>query len=143
MKGRIVMKSRKAIAAIAGLVFVLAFSLGGSAAPQGDKASLLGTWKVSQGVYSDDSLENELEMSFTFTETTLTNPMDGGELSYSLDQAAKRISASNAATSMVMVYRIVDKRSLEISEMRVTGKGKTTVIVGAGGMFKLLRLGRK
>jgi hypothetical protein len=109
----------------------------------GDKSILVGDWKVVQGTYPDGSLEKELEMGFSFTATTLTNPMDGSILSYSMDEKAKTISGSDATSSIIISYKIVDKKTVDFVSMTVTAKGKSTVIVGKEGMFSSLRLGRK
>lgn len=140
------MNRKPRLAAVAGLAFALACAVGAlaaPAAPSADKAALLGSWKVVQGTYSDGSLEKELDMSFTFTEATLTNPMDGTSLGYSIDQSAKRISASNGSSSIVIIYRIIDGKTVDFVEMTITSTGKATTIVGKGGMFSSLRLARK
>jgi hypothetical protein len=69
--------------------------------------------------------------------------MDGSILSYSMDEKAKTISGSDATSSIIISYKIVDKKTVDFVSMTVTAKGKSTVIVGKEGMFSSLRLGRK
>lgn len=131
---------------IATVILAIAFVLvaGQSAFAAGaDKALLLGNWKVLQGTYSDGTVEKELDMGFSFTATTLTNPMDGSSLSYTIDEKAKTISATGTDSTILIVYKVVDKSTVEFVQMTVSAKGKQTVIVGKDGMFSVLRLGKK
>lgn len=137
------MKRLSALAAILAFAIIgsaLAFAAGGQGA---DRAILLGEWKVIQGLYSDGSVEKELDMGFSFTETTLSNPMDGSILTYAIDEKAKTISASGASSSIVIVYKVIDRKTVEFLAMTVTSKGKPTAIVGKDAMFSSLRLGKK
>jgi hypothetical protein len=111
-------------------------------APKGDKAALIGSWSVVEGTYSDGSLEKELEMSFAFKAATMTSPMDDTELPYTLDEKAKIIQAKTDKSSVLIKYRLVDAKTMEILEMTVQAEKKMT-IVGPGGTFKLLKLAKK
>jgi hypothetical protein len=134
------MKANK-IAAVAALILAAA-SLMAADKPKTDKSVLIGTWTVSSGVYSDGSVESELEMEFTFKDKTLTNPMDGSELTWTIDEKAKSVTASGAAGIMTLGYKIVDANSVELNLLKVK-KDKETVVVGEKGSFKLLKLSRK
>ena len=136
------MKTKRILAALVAFALVLFAGQTAFAAATTDKALLQGSWKVVQGVYSDGSLEKELDMGFTFTATALTNPMDGSSLAYTIDEKTKTIKATGADSSIVIVYKVVDKTKVEFTQMTVTAKGKDTVIVGKDGMFTSLSLGR-
>jgi hypothetical protein len=137
------MKSKKTIlAALAALVLIPAV-LAAADKPKGDKASFIGTWTVSLGIYQDGSKETELEMEFAFTDKTLTNPMDGSELAWTIDEKAKTISATGASGAMTLGYKVVNADTVELGLLKVKKDAKETVVVGDKGTFKSLTLARK
>jgi hypothetical protein len=129
------------------MTIVLALCLvaaAGFAAAKTDKDLLAGTWTVAQGIYSDGSLEKELEMEFTFTATTLTNPMsDGKAITYTIDEKAKTITSKDGDSTVWFHYVLVDATTMKFIEMKVTTPKGTTVIVGDKGTFKELDLKKK
>ncbi|MEI8095373.1 MAG: hypothetical protein WCG80_14275 [Spirochaetales bacterium] len=128
--------ARLGMALVFGLLATLAFA---ADKPKTDKDLIQGLWSVSEGTYSDGTLETELEMSFAFTADALTNPMDNTKAPYTLDEKAKTVTSKGKDSTMVMKYRFVDATHLEIVEMTVTAK-KAMTIVGAKGTFSLLKL---
>jgi hypothetical protein len=129
------------------LVLALAASLlvGGAlwAKTKSDRDTLLGTWAVSQGVYADGSLENELEMQFTFTAATMTNPMSESEIAYTLDEKARTITATDKDATVTIQYKVVDQATLQFVAMSVKNAKGLTQIVGDKGTFKQLTLKKK
>jgi hypothetical protein len=135
------MKAKRNLIAL--VLCAAAAALAVAAPAKTDRQRLLGTWAVTVGTYSDGSLENELEMSFAFKDKTMTNPMDGAELAYAIDETAKTITATGAAGTTVIGYRLIDDNTLEFTAMKVSAAGKETLIVGDKAMFKLLKLAKK
>ena len=128
------------------ILTVAAFCLIGAAcfgAAKTDRDMLQGTWYVSQGIYADGSVEKELDMQFTFTPSTLTNPMSDGELAYALDEKAKTITAKDKDSTVWFHYVIVDAGTAKFIEMKVTTAKGTTQIVGEKGTFRELDLKKK
>lgn len=136
------MKSIQFWGAALALALVFVLPLPAVDKPKTDKETIQGTWSVSEGTYSDGTLETELEMSFTFTADALTNPMDNTKATYTIDEKAKTITSKGKDSTMTMKYRFVDATHLEIVEMIVTAK-KPTTIVGAKGTFSVLKLVKK
>jgi hypothetical protein len=128
----------------AALLLAAGLAAFGAAKAKADKDALQGTWYVAQGVYTDGSLEKELEMQFTFKAATMTNPMaDDKEIPWTLDDKAKTITAKDGDSQIWIHYAIVDDATVTFIEMKVTTAKGTTVIVGAKGTFKELDLKRK
>lgn len=107
-----------------------------------DKDVFLGTWTVLEGVYDDGSLEKELDMSFTFKATTMTNPMDESEASWSLDEKNGTITSTGNGSKVTITYQLIDAKTVVFTGMVVTAK-KTSTIIGKGGTFKSLKLVKK
>jgi hypothetical protein len=108
-----------------------------------DRDTLLGTWYVTQGIYTDGTLEKELEMQFTFTKATMTNPMSENVIAYTLDEKAKTITAKEGDSTVWFRYAITDGTSMKFTAMTVTTAKGTTAIVGDTGTFKELDLKKK
>jgi hypothetical protein len=109
-----------------------------------DHDRLLGTWYVAQGIYADGSLEKELDMTFAFTQTTMTDPMsDDKAVAYVIDEKAKTITAKNGDSTVWFHYALVDATTMKFIEMKVTTAKGTMQIVGDKGTFKELDLKKK
>jgi hypothetical protein len=123
---------------------LLAFA---AAAPQPDAKAIVGTWKSVQGTYSDGTFEKEIDMTMTFTATTMSDPMakDGSTHKYSLDEKKKLIAVKETGLEMRIAYRFDDKGNLVLSELTVIKGAKTTSIIGTGAtaMFTELLLARQ
>jgi hypothetical protein len=137
------MKGMKWIVAAAALMLAGGVSASAAGKTKTDKEALMGTWYVAQGVYTDGSLEKELEMQFSFKQATMTNPMEDEELSYTLDEKARTITAKDARSSVWIRYTLVDAQTMTFQEMKVSTPKGVTVIVGSGGTFKELDLKKK
>jgi hypothetical protein len=74
---------------------------------------------VAEGVYADNTVEKEMEMAFTIKAATMSNPMDGSEMPYSLDEKAKTIVSKGDKAGMKLAYRVVDSDTVEFTEMTV------------------------
>jgi hypothetical protein len=135
------MKRFTSVAGLAALVAVVLFCTAAKAVS--DKDTLLGTWYVAQGIYTDGTLEKELDMQFTFTKTTMTNPMSENTIAYTLDEKAKTITAKDGDSTVSFQYAIVDGTTMKFTAMTVTTAKGTTVIVGDKGTFKELDLKKK
>lgn len=130
------------IAALAAIIYLPAVHAAAQAL-KGDKAVFIGAWTVSQGIYQDGTKETELEMEFAFTDTTLTNPMDGSALAWTIDEKAKTISATGTSGAMTLGYKILKPDVIELGLLKVRKDGKETIVVGDKGTFKTLSLNRK
>lgn len=137
------MNAKRMIAAAAALFLIAQAGLMAADKPKSDKAVFLGAWTVSVGIYADGTKETELEMEFAFKDDTMTNPMDAGELSWTIDEKAKTIASSGASGLMILGYKIVNKDSIELNLLKVKKDGKETLVVGDKGTFKSLTLARK
>jgi hypothetical protein len=138
------MNVKKFIGIVAVIGLCAAQSVMAAPKAKADKDILQGTWAVSEGVYPDKSVEKELEMSFSFKGDTMTNPMDDSVLAFKIDEKAKTITASDKAGSITLIYRIVDEKNVEFTQMSVKGAdGKATTVVGKDGTFTLLKLIKK
>jgi hypothetical protein len=133
----------KRMVTVIALALVTAAAACAAGAVKADRDVIQGTWFVSQGVYTDGTIEKELEMEFTFMKSTMTNPMSDGEIPYTLDEKAKIITAKDAKSTVWFRYQLVDASAMKLVEMRVTTAKGTTQIVGDKGTFKELDLSRK
>ncbi len=137
------MKSKKTVLALLAALVLVPAALAAADKPKSDKAAFIGTWTVSLGIYQDGSKETELEMEFAFSDKTLTNPMDGSALAWTIDEKAKTISATGASGAMTLGYKIVNADTVELGLLKVKKDAKETVVVGDKGTFKSLTLSRK
>jgi hypothetical protein len=112
-----------------------AASSAGSAGSAGaDAKAIVGTWKATEGTYSDGTTEKDIGMSLTFTASTMTDPMSktGESYAYAIDEKAKIISIKTATLAMKIVYSFKDPATLILTELTVVKGGKTTSIIGTG-----------
>ena len=137
------MNAKRMMMAAAALLLIAQASLSAADKAKTDKSVFIGAWTVSVGIYADGTKETELEMEFAFTDTTLTNPMDGSALAWTIDEKSKTIASSGASGAMTLGYKIVDKDTVELNLLKVKKDAKETLVVGDKGTFKLLTLKRK
>jgi hypothetical protein len=117
------------------------------AAPKGDVAAIVGTWKAAVGYYEDGTTEKDLGMSLVFTAVTMSDPKSktGETHPYKIDPASRSISIRDKDLEMRLAYRLDGPDKLSLDELVVVKAGKTTVIIGKGdlAMFASLEFRRQ